>query len=172
MRVLGIDPGSVVTGFGVIDHEGGRMRHVAAGTIRPSARVHGAERLLLVYRGLLGVIDSYAPTMMSLERGFMAVNIQSAFRLGEARAVAMLAAAERGIALHEYTPTEVKMAVAGFGRADKAQVQTMVRRTLGLDPALALADDASDALALAACHLLRCRLDGLASTHAPGGAGR
>jgi len=158
MRVLGIDPGSSVTGFGIVDQEGGRMRHVAAGTIRTSVSVRGGERLRVIYRGLLEVIDHYSPAMMSLERGFVAANVQSAFRLGEARAVAMLAAAEREIALYEYTPTEVKMAVAGFGRADKAQVKVMVRRTLGLDAGMVLADDASDALALAACHLIRGRL--------------
>ena len=94
---------------------------------------------------------------MSLERSFVAANVQSAFRLGEARAMAMLAAAARGLALFEYTPNQVKLTVAGHGHADKAQVKFMVRRALGVDEEVALADDASDALAIALCHLFCAR---------------
>lgn len=158
MRVIGIDPGSAVTGFGIVDGQAGRFHHVAAGTIRAGRLAAGPNRLLNIYRRLREVIDLYTPEAMSLERSFAAVNIQSAFRLGEARAVAMLAAADRELALFEYTPTEVKIAIAGFGHADKAQVKSMVRRTLGIDGSIELADDAADALALAACHLMRGRL--------------
>jgi crossover junction endodeoxyribonuclease RuvC len=157
MRVLGVDPGSATTGFGVVDGSAGVLRYVAAGTIRTRAGDSMPARLLTIHRGLLQVIDEYAPHAMSLERNFVARNVQSAFRIGEARAAAMLAAAERGLALYEYPPNEVKLAVAAFGHADKAQVKYMVRRTLKLDHESELADDASDALALAICHLGRAR---------------
>ena len=155
-RVLGVDPGNVVTGFGVIEGSVAHPAHIAAGTIRPPANLRGGERLQTIHERLLGIIDQYAPVVMSLERSFVAANVQSAFRLGEARAMAMLAAAARGLALFEYTPNEVKLTVAGHGHADKAQVKFMVRRALGVGEEIALADDASDALAIALCHLF-CR---------------
>jgi crossover junction endodeoxyribonuclease RuvC len=155
MRVIGVDPGNVVAGFGVIDGAASKPIHVAAGTLRPSTKLRGGERLKSIHDGLLGLIDEYAPEAMSLERSFVAANIQSAFRLGEARAMAMLAAAERGLALYEYTPNEVKLTVAGYGHADKAQIKYMVRRTLAIDERVTLADDAADALAIALCHLYR-----------------
>jgi crossover junction endodeoxyribonuclease RuvC len=157
-RVLGIDPGNVVTGFGVIEGSIGHPAYITAGTIRPPAPSRGGERLKTIHDRLLGVIDEYTPAAISLERSFVAANIQSAFRLGEARAMAMLAAAARGLALYEYTPNEVKLTVAGHGHADKTQVKFMVRRALGVDEQIALADDASDALAIALCHLYRARV--------------
>ena len=157
-RVLGIDPGNVATGFGVIEGSVARPSHIAAGTIRPPAPLRGGERLQNIHQRLLGIIDQYEPAAMSLERSFVATNIQSAFRLGEARAMAMLAAAARGLALFEYTPNQVKLTVAGHGHADKAQVKFMVRRALGVDEEVALADDASDALAIALCHLFCARV--------------
>lgn len=159
MRILGVDPGSVVCGFGVVESPG--MRYVTAGTIRCASLVPGPSRLRKIHEGLLAIIDEFSPQALSLERHFVAANVQSAFRLGEARAMAMLAAAERGLAMHEYPPNEVKLCVAGHGHADKAQVQYMVRKTLGLDPDLELADDAADALAIALCHLGRGRLPNL-----------
>jgi crossover junction endodeoxyribonuclease RuvC len=157
-RVIGVDPGNVVTGFGVIEGSVTRPTHIAAGTIRPPAALRGGERLQNLHDRLLDTIDQYAPAAMSLERSFVAANVQSAFRLGEARAMAMLAAAARGLALFEYTPNQVKLTVAGHGHADKAQVKFMVRRALGVGEELALADDASDALAIALCHLFCARV--------------
>jgi crossover junction endodeoxyribonuclease RuvC len=157
-RVLGIDPGNVVTGFGVVEGSVAHPAYIAAGTIRPPAPLRGGERLKTIHERLLGIIDEYTPAAMSLERSFVAANIQSAFRLGEARAMAMLAAAARGLALHEYTPNDVKLTVAGHGHADKAQVKFMVRRALCVNEEIALADDASDALAIALCHLYRARM--------------
>jgi crossover junction endodeoxyribonuclease RuvC len=157
-RVLGIDPGNAVTGFGVIEGSVAHPAYITAGTIRPPAPSRGGERLKIIHERLLGIIDEYTPAAMSLERSFVAANIQSAFRLGEARAMAMLAAAARGLALYEYTPNEVKLTVAGHGHADKAQVKFMVCRALGADEEIALADDASDALAIALCHLYRARM--------------
>jgi crossover junction endodeoxyribonuclease RuvC len=156
--VLGIDPGNVVTGFGVIEGSVAHPVYIAAGTIRPPAPSRGGERLKTILDRLLGIIDEYTPAAISLERSFVAANVQSAFRLGEARAMAMLAAAARGLALYEYTPNEIKLTVAGHGHADKAQVKFMVRRALGVDEKIALADDASDALAIALCHLYRARV--------------
>jgi crossover junction endodeoxyribonuclease RuvC len=162
MRVLGVDPGSRVCGFGVVEGDAGALRCLASGVISTTALERGPARLKTIHEQLLKVIDEHAPAAVSLERNFVARNVQSAFRIGEARAVAMLAAAERALPLYEYAPNEAKLAVAAFGHADKAQVKFMVRRALGLDPRDALADDAADALALAVCHLVRPRLAKLA----------
>src|SRR5690348_3469164 len=157
MRVIGIDPGSVVTGFGVIDGQGGGIEHIAAGVIRPSPRTSYPDKLQTIYQRLCGLITQYSPDAMSLERSFVALNVQSAFRLGEARAMALLAAATHQIELFEYAPAHVKLTVAGYGRADKSQVKFMVRRALEMEEAGALADDAADALAIALCHLSMAR---------------
>ena len=156
MRVIGIDPGNAVTGFGIVERRAD-LQHIAAGTIRGGQR-RGPERLATLYRKLVEVIDLHEPKVMSLERSFAALNVRSALTLGEARAVAMLAAAHRGLELFEYNPTDVKLSIAGYGRADKEQVKDMVRRTLGLAPDSDLSNDASDALAIALCHVFRERM--------------
>jgi crossover junction endodeoxyribonuclease RuvC len=161
MRILGVDPGSAVCGYGVVEGRPGDSSFVAAGTIRSASLEPGPKRLRRIHENLLLIIDEYLPEALSLERHFVATNVQSAFRLGEARAMAMLAAAERELPLFEYPPNEVKLCVAGHGHADKAQVKYMVRKLLRLDAALELADDAADALALALCHLGRGRLPNL-----------
>jgi crossover junction endodeoxyribonuclease RuvC len=157
MRVLGVDPGSATTGFGVVEGRPGAFRLVAAGTIRTNPSEPIQARLHRIHDRLLAVIDQHAPAALSLERHFVARNVQSAFRIGEVRAMAMLASAERDLVLHEYPPNQVKLAVAAFGHADKEQVKSMVRRSLGLASEFELADDASDALALAICDLSRAR---------------
>jgi crossover junction endodeoxyribonuclease RuvC len=157
MRVMGIDPGNVVTGFGVVER-GSLPRLVAAGTIRPHGTERGPIRLATIYGRLLEAIDEHAPEALSLECSFVAINVQSAFRLGEARAMAMLAAAHRNLDLFEYTPTDVKLTIAGHGRADKAQVKYMVGRTLAAESVAGMADDAADALAVALCHLFRMKM--------------
>ena len=156
MRVIGVDPGNAVTGFGVVERSGS-LRYVGAGTVRGRGIIPRPQRLATIYHKLLELLDRYTPDAMSLERSFVAINVQSAFALGEARAAAMLAAAHRGLDVFEYTPTDVKLAVAGYGRADKRQVKQMVRRTLMLDDSGELADDAADALAIALCHLFRAK---------------
>jgi len=158
MRIIGIDPGNAVTGFGIVEGGSGAFKYVLAGTIRAPRNAAAPARLCNIYRNLTEVIARHEPEAMSLERNFAALNIQSAFRLGEARAIAMLAAAERGLELYEYTPAQVKLTVAGFGAADKAQVKAMVRRTLKMALSIELADDAADALAIATCHLFHLRL--------------
>ena len=165
-RVIGVDPGTAVCGFGIVERGPRGIRYLAAGTIRTRRAQGAAMRLRTIHERLLGVIDQHAPDAMSLERSFVAANIQSAFRLGEARAMAILAAAQRGLALFEYAPNEAKLSVAAYGHADKQQVKFMVRQTLKLDEAMELADDATDALALALCHLTRSRI-ALAAIPAP-----
>jgi crossover junction endodeoxyribonuclease RuvC len=154
VRIIGIDPGNAATGFGVVERLD-TLAYVGAGTVRGRGIPQRPRRLAAIYQQLLGILDRYTPNAMSLERGFVAMNVQSAFALGEARAAAMLAASHRGLDVFEYTPTDVKLTVAGYGRADKAQVKLMVRRTLMLKQDRALSDDATDALAIALCHLFR-----------------
>jgi crossover junction endodeoxyribonuclease RuvC len=157
MRVMGVDPGNAVTGFGVVERSPA-PRLIAAGTIRPRASERGPVRLAAIYGRLIAAIDEHLPAALSLERSFVAINVQSAFRLGEARAMVMLAAAHRGLELFEYTPTDVKLTIAGHGRADKAQVKYMVGRTLEDEAVAGMADDAADALAVALCHLFRMKM--------------
>lgn len=164
MRIIGIDPGNAVTGFGIVEQRETPV-HVAAGAIRSNGMARGAKRLAHIYEGLLSLIDHHTPIAMSLERSFVAVNVQSAFTLGEARAVAMLAAAHRNLEVFEYNPTDVKLTVAGYGRADKAQVAAMVRRTLHLNEESVLPHDATDALAIALCHIFRARFNNAVSSH-------
>jgi crossover junction endodeoxyribonuclease RuvC len=167
MRIIGVDPGNAVTGFGVIERRDAAI-YIAAGTIRSNGMPRGPQRLAALYQRLLNVIDEHAPAAMSLERSFVAINVQSAFALGEARAVAMLAAAHRQLPVFEYMPTDVKLTVAGYGRADKDQVKRMVRQTLVLDETVPLTDDAGDALAIALCHLFRARMSDALRESAPG----
>jgi crossover junction endodeoxyribonuclease RuvC len=157
MRVLGVDPGSAVTGFGVVEGAPGNFRYIVSGTIRTRPGEAMPERLRTIHMRLLEIVDEFAPAAVSLERNFVALNVQSAFRIGETRAVAMLAAAERNLPLFEYPPNAVKLAVAAFGHADKEQIACMVRRTLGIESSVEMASDASDALALAVCHLSRAK---------------
>jgi crossover junction endodeoxyribonuclease RuvC len=154
MRVIGIDPGNAATGFGVVERADS-LQYVVAGTVRGRGIISRPQRLAAIYQNLLQVLERYTPDVMSVERSFVAINVQSAFTLGEARAIAMLAAAHRGLEVFEYTPTDVKLSVAGYGRADKRQVKQMVRRTLMLNDEMALVDDAADALAIALCHLFQ-----------------
>ncbi len=147
--VLGIDPGSRVTGYGVIRDTGRSCEYVASGCIRTGS---GAlpERLQAVYRGVSEIIRSYGPVTMGIEQVFMARNPDSALKLGQARGAAIVAAAEQALTVAEYTATQVKQAIAGGGGADKQQVRMMVMHLLGLVQKPQL--DASDALAIALCH--------------------
>ena len=161
-RIIGIDPGSLVTGWGVIETRGSSLVHVGHGTIASVSadRREQADRLSFIYRGIQAAIKSYSPDGLSLERIFFARNAQSALKLGQARGVALLAAAHAGIPVHEYTASEIKLAVVGYGQATKNQVQRMVSSLLGV--AETMACDASDALAAAICHLHRQRFQSLA----------
>lgn len=158
MRVIGIDPGSIATGFGVLDGDAKAPAYVTSGVLRAKAAQPLAARLYRIFVGLRELLARYKPQAMSLEQSYVAANVQTALRLGEARAAALLAAAEAGIALFEYPPSRVKLAVAGDGAADKGAVQAMVRRALKLDAAVKLNADAADALALALCHFCFARM--------------
>ncbi len=149
MRILGIDPGSVRTGFGVIEEARSAARYVACGVIAVKGTL--AERLRAIFSGVDEVITTYQPEVVAMERVFFARNPDSALKLGQARGVALVAAARHGIEICEYTALQVKKACVGVGHADKAQVQHMMRVLLGLS--VAPSSDAADALACAICHL-------------------
>jgi crossover junction endodeoxyribonuclease RuvC len=156
LRVLGIDPGSRLTGWGVVEARGGSLRHVASGTIVLTATVSLGARLARLHAECLRLLADWAPAAVVLERAFVARNVQSAFRLGEARGAVLAAVAATGTALHEYAPATVKLAAAGHGQADKRAVGQGV--VLSLRLARPPAPDAADALALALCHLYRAPL--------------
>ena len=149
MRVLGIDPGTQVMGYGVVEEERGELRPVGEGTIAPTGEL--AQRLTELYDGLQELIRTYAPDAVAMESPFYAKNVTSTLKLGQVQGVVVLAATHAALASCSYTPMEVKAAVAGYGRATKAQVREMVKRLLGIDGPLSL--DASDALAVAICHI-------------------
>ncbi len=151
--VLGIDPGSIVTGWGLIEIEGNRLCHVAHGTIGVSAALGQAARLRQIYRGIQDIVQQYQPAAVSLEKVFFSRNVQSALKLGQARGMALLAAAQNQIDVSEYSAAEIKVAVVGYGRATKEQVQRMVTALLCLRGAMRA--DAADALAAAICHVHR-----------------
>jgi crossover junction endodeoxyribonuclease RuvC len=152
-RIIGVDPGTIITGWGVIEARGSMLTVLGHGTIATAAAQGQGDRLRLIYRGLQDVIRSYEPNGLSLERVFFARNVESALKLGQARGVALLAAAHTGLAVHEYAASEIKLAVVGYGHATKVQVQKMVASLL--DIAEKIAPDAADALAAAICHLHR-----------------
>ncbi len=154
-RILGVDPGSRLTGFGVIDVIDGAIRHVAHGTIRIASTTGQStmpleDRLLEIYRGLTEVIETHRPTTLSIEKVFFAKNAVSALKLGQARGAAILTAKILGLNVVEYAPTEVKAAVVGHGRADKDQVARILEMMMGRQDFAT--SDASDGLALAVCH--------------------
>lgn len=159
MRCLGIDPGLGVTGYGIIDAEAGALAFVDAGIVRTSSRAPLAERLRRIDLELEEKIRRHEPGEAAIEEVFHAKNTRSALLLGHARAAAILCAARNGLAVREYSPTEVKKAVVGTGKATKEQVQYMVRILLKIDVDLPL--DASDALAVAICHSNRVKFDDL-----------
>ena len=162
LRVLGIDPGTLRTGWGVIDRRGQKFEFRAGGTIIAKGFHSLHERLRAVHAGVVEVIDRWRPHVLSLEKAFVAYNVQSAFRLGEARGVVLLAASQAGLRIAEYNPTEIKTAVVGYGRADKQQVQQAVLALLGNGriavPNFPTSPDATDALAAALCHFNSSRL--------------
>lgn len=149
MRILGIDPGSRVTGFAVIDASRDRLRACGFGVIRTGSG-ELPERLGVIFEGVVRVIEELTPEALAIESVFLARNAQSALKLGHARGAALCAATRAGLSVHEYAPRAVKLAVVGSGRAEKAQVQHMMRQILQIDEALPA--DAADALAVAVCH--------------------
>lgn len=157
MILLGVDPGSIRTGWGAIRSDGRRHALVAAGVLAPPARLTLPEKLRFLHAGLAELIARLAPEAMAVEDVFHAANARSALVLGHVRGVALLAGAQAGLAVHAFAPATVKAQVAGFGRAEKHQVALMVSRILGLERDAA-PGDATDALAVALC--LACERPG------------
>ena len=152
MKIFGIDPGSERTGYGCVETDGSRTRIVICGAISSPASTAFPERLLKIHARLSAVLAECRPDCVAIESVFYSVNVRSALKLGHARGVAMLAAVEAGLPVMEYSPAEIKRAVVGYGRADKPQVQQMVKLLLRL-PSVPTPHDAADALAVAICHL-------------------
>lgn len=157
MRIIGIDPGSRATGYGVVERRGGRLAHVAHGVVRTAPAASLAARLAEIHRGVAEAAHRYAPDLAVVERVFVAVNPSSAIVLGQARGAALAALASAGLEVDELSAREVKQAVTGAGGARKTDVQRMVARLLGLEAEPP--SDAADALAVAIC---RARLGPLA----------
>jgi crossover junction endodeoxyribonuclease RuvC len=158
--VLGVDPGTATTGYGVVEETDGQLRAIAYGAITTPAGDPLPLRLQTIYRELGRLAQHYHPASASVEKLFFSRNVRTAMSVGQARGVALLALADAGLTMREYTPTEVKEAVSGYGGADKVQVQQMVQALLNLDE-IPRPDDAADALAVAICHLHAVRLEEL-----------
>jgi len=150
LKILGIDPGSRATGYGIIEVEPRRLNFICCGVIRVATGQSFPERLLEINQGVSEVIETHRPDRVAIEEVFMARNPSSALKLGHARGVLILAAMQRKLPLAEYSARQVKQAVAGYGNADKAQIQHMVKAILSL--AKSPSHDAADALAVAICH--------------------
>ncbi len=157
MRVIGIDPGSRVCGYGVLELRGSEISHLKSGCIKTSKQNPLSLKLKTIYNGLVGVMQDYSPDVMSIEDIFFAKNAKSALKLGEARGVAILAASNTNIPVFEYAPTTVKLALTGRGRANKLEVKQMITRMLGVSEWET--EDVSDAVAIALCHLSVSRVE-------------
>ncbi len=162
MRVLGIDPGTITMGYGVIESSEDEITLVECGVLSCSGRSPIGERLSYLYGKLWDIITRYQPDAVAVEQPFVAKNARAALAIGRAQAVAILAATNQGIPTSEYTPTQVKQRAAGYGASSKEQIQEMVRLQLGLSQ-VPEPSDAADALAVAICHLGEIHLDNLLS---------
>ncbi len=160
MRVLGIDPGIAITGYGLVEDRAGDLEALAYGDIRTPAGDPLPLRLRQLYEAICSLIRSYRPDVAAVERVFFGRNVTTAFAVGQARGVTLLALAQAEIPVYEYTPADVKQALVGYGSAPKAQIQAMVRMLLRL-PEVPRPDDVADALAVAICHLNHARLSAI-----------
>jgi crossover junction endodeoxyribonuclease RuvC len=151
VRALGIDPGTATMGWGVVEFDSRHLRLIDVGALTTPAGMPQPERLLQLYNGLRAIIEQLHPDTAAVEELFFGKNVNTALSVGQARGVALLALAQAGVPVYEYKPLAVKQAVAGYGGADKRQMQEMVRLTLGL-ATVPRPDDAADALAIAICH--------------------
>jgi len=159
MLVLGVDPGTAITGYGLVRQapDGDQLEAVAYGAITTPADWAMPQRLRKIYQDLTDLIREHHPTEAAVEQLFFSRNVKTALAVGQARGVVLLTLADSDLAVHEYTPLQVKQSVVGYGRAEKAQVQELVRLLLGLQ-AVPQPDDAADALAIAICHLHSARM--------------
>lgn len=151
MIILGFDPGIAIVGFGVIDKKGNSIRPIQYGSINTKAELDIGTRLKQVYDGAKEIIETYKPEVVSIEKLFFNKNVTTAMTVGQARGVLMLAAVEAELPIYEYTPLQIKQALVGYGRAEKKQIQEMVRMYLNLKE-VPKPDDVADALAIAICH--------------------
>ncbi len=156
MRIVGIDPGTGILGFGVIDSRAGRLELVDAGVIRTAARQDDGERLLTIHRELSQIIAQSKPVCMVVEKLFFAQNVTTAMTVAQARGVVLLAGRQAGLSIVEYTPLQIKQMLTGYGRADKKQMQEMVRLSLNLRQA-PKPDDCADALAAAIVYAVQSK---------------
>jgi crossover junction endodeoxyribonuclease RuvC len=152
MKILGIDPGTVIMGYGLIESDGSETALVDYGAIAVPDKLKSGERLNFLYKELLKIIKQHKPDVAAIESPFVAKNVKSAMAIGRAQAIALLAAASQKIPTHEYSPAQVKLRVASYGASSKEQVQEMVRLQLGLTET-PQPNDAADALAVALCHV-------------------
>lgn len=157
MIVLGIDPGTAITGYGLVQEENGQAVALAYGVITTPSDLPLPDRLKLLQRDLAAIVEKYRPEQSAVEQLFFNKNVRTALAVGHARGVVLLTLAQASVPVYEYTPLEVKLAVTGHGRADKAQVQQMITLLLGLSK-IPKPDDAADALAIALCHLHSAKL--------------
>lgn len=151
LRILGIDPGIAIVGFGFVDKEGSKVTPVQYGCIQTEAHTPEGDRLQQVYEGMVQLIDKYKPEAVAFEKLFFNRNVTTAMSVSQARGVLILAAVQRGLPIAEYTPMQVKQAIVGYGKAEKKQVQEMVKMFLNLQ-SIPKPDDVADALAVAICH--------------------
>jgi crossover junction endodeoxyribonuclease RuvC len=166
VRIFGIDPGSLRTGYGCVDTDGSRHRLVTCGVLSAPGRAGFPEKLQFIHDGLARLIGQASPQCVVIENLFHARNVRSALVLGHARGVAVLAAVQAGLPVFEYAPSEIKLAVSGYGRAEKPQLQQMVKLLLGLET-VPSPHDAADALAVAICHAQSHRGPALAARRQP-----
>jgi crossover junction endodeoxyribonuclease RuvC len=157
VRVIGIDPGTAITGWGVVTGDGNTLQMIAGGVITTASGTPLPQRLQIIYRDLVGLIEEWQPDEAAIEELFFSKNAKTALAVGHGRGAAMLALANAGLPIAEYKPLEVKQAVTGHGGADKHQMQHMVKLLLQLDD-IPRPDDAADALAVAICHIHSARL--------------
>ena len=160
MKILGIDPGTIAMGYGVIESRDDEIALIDCGALTTPARSPLGERLSYLYNQLLEIVSGYQPDAVAVEQPFVGKNVKSALAIGMAQAVAMLAAANKGIPTYEYTPTQIKQRVSNYGASSKEQIQEMVKLQLGLSQ-VPQPSDAADALAVALCHLSETHLSNL-----------
>lgn len=151
MIIIGIDPGIAIVGYGVVKLTGNKFEVLDYGAITTESKMDFPDRLKIIYNKMTGIIDKYSPTDLAMEELFFNKNAKTAIKVGQARGVEILAAVNKGVEIYEYTPLQIKQAVVGYGRADKNQVQEMVKMLLNLKE-IPKPDDVADALAVALCH--------------------
>jgi len=151
MRILGIDPGYAIMGYGIVDKEGNKYKFISCGVLTTESNQEMPDRLKSIYSGLMELIMEYEPDVAAVEELFFNTNAKTAIHVGEARGAAILACANSGMRIYEYTPLQIKQALTGYGRADKNQIQQVIKSILNLKE-IPKPDDAADAVAAAVCH--------------------